>query len=396
MKKYLLIILTFVIIAKNNAQLIQASLGPGLNTSSIKIYLRPNITNAAVSISTLQFNVAIPSTVSPAPTLSLVSNSIAGVTWVISPSYVEGGYRHYNITNNQSPTFNCTSGVEFEALEVKFSGGPVGPIANTAHLVTLPDGGGGNANALFYCTSAVGGVLNSNGQNLYYARNASVIVANGDSYGRYTDANITNRPAGTFTSYAQLITTVTLPVKFASFFASKQNNDALLNWNVENQDANVKNFEIERSFTGINFTKIAEQNPSNATNGFATYNATDAGVFDNTKGNVYYRIKQIDHNGAITYSPIRILKSDNKAFTLTLFPNPVIKNATIAFGLPKAQQVTLQLVDALGKIITSYPLNANKGFNQKNIDVSSLANGTYTFIINTGTELEKIQFVKSN
>jgi hypothetical protein len=376
----------------------QASIGTADNPSNLRIYLRPNVTQTPALFSTLQFNVALPASITPIPTLTVVSTGFPTVpagSWVVEAPYIENGFIHYNIlTASAGYNLNISSGVEFIAMEVSFTGGPLGTFANTAHLVTLPDGGTGGSgasNALFLCT----GTINSNGQNLYYSRDASVVIANGDSYKNLPPGDPL-RPAGTFTSFARLVSGITLPVKFASFFASKQSNDALLNWTVENQNHLVKHFEIERSFNGISFTKIADQNPTPTTNGNASYNLTDAGVFDNYKGTVYYRIKQVDHNGTITYSIIRTLKINSKAFAISLYPNPVVHAANLVFNLEKAQPVTITLIDGVGKTISNYSMQAAKGINQKNIDVKNLAAGTYTFIIKTENDTENMSFVKSN
>ncbi len=209
MKKYLLISISLLILNYGYSQTIKASIGAGTLPNSIKIYLKPDLTTNP-TIGTLQFNVAIPSSISPVPTLSIVTNSIAGVTtWIIDPAYVEGGFLNYNIyTISSGYNLPCTVNTEFEAMEVKFTGGPSGTFANTAHLVCLPDGGAITTGALFYCT---GTTMNSNGQALYYARDANVIFANGNSYS--TGAN---PPPGTFTSFARYIPGITLPSSAAT------------------------------------------------------------------------------------------------------------------------------------------------------------------------------------
>lgn len=395
MKRYLLGLIALVALTESYGQKLQASIGAGGNPSNIRIYLRPDITNPAVAISTLQFNVAIPASITPVPTLSLVTNNIAGTTWIIDPPYAEGGYLNYNIYNNQSLyTLNCSAGIEFQAMELSFTGGPAGAFPNSAHLVTLPDGGTVTFQGVFYCTSAIGGVLNSDGQSLYYARDANVSFANGDSY-KNLPPGAPNRPLGTFTSYARLISAITLPVKFSSFTASRADNNGLLNWIVENQNAGISHFEIERSFTGADFVKIGTRNAViNGSNG--NYNFTDGGVFNSYAGNVYYRIRQVDRNGEITYSAIRVIRADGKGFGLSLYPNPVVKEANVLFTLSEAKQVSLVITDASGKQYSNITMQAAKGMTQKNIDVSSLSAGAYIIRIVAGDETQTLSFVKSN
>jgi Secretion system C-terminal sorting domain len=398
MKKYILTAFAFVALTLNVSfgQNMKASIGVGANPSNIRIYMLPSATGTA-SFSTLQFNVAIPASVTPVPTLSFVSHSFTGsITWVVDAPYIENGYLNYNINNGQSGyTKAVTAGVEFQAMELSFSGGPTAPVAGVAHLVCLPDGGVGGGGGfggggLFYCF----GNYTSDGQSLFYARDANVVFANGDSY-KNVPPNTPNRPAGSFTSFARFVPAISLPYKGA-FFASKQSNDALLNWTVENQNNIVKHFEIERSMDGTAFTKIAQRNPTITNNTTVSYDLTDANVFANYKGTVYYRIKQVDLTGVVTYSDIRALKSDSKAFTANLFPNPAKDKANLVFTLDKAQPVTITLFDALGKRITDYSIQAQKGINQKQIDLAALAAGTYSFSLKLNNDTQTVSFVKSN
>jgi hypothetical protein len=396
MKKYIFLLLAIVSFKAGFGQLdsIRASISAAGNPSNIRIWLMPMATKTPCVFSTLQFNVAIPSTIIPVPTLSFVSSAFVGTTWIVDPPYLEGGYLNYNIYTNNSPSLNTTQNMEFLAMELSFSGGPGGGAAtfvNTATLVTHPDGGvGGTGNGfgLFLCT----GSLYSNGNGLYYPR-SGVLVSNGDSYTQRISG--VARPMGTFTSFARLSTAIALPVKFSSFTASRLDNSGLLNWMVENQTANMSHFEIERSFTGSDFARIGRKEAVYS-GGNGIYDFTDGGVFNNYSGNVYYRIKQVDRTGEITYSPVRTIKADGKGFGLSLYPNPVVKEANILFTLSEAKQVSLVITDAAGKQYTNITMQAAKGMTQKNIDVSTLSAGTYIVRIVAGDESQTLSFVKSN
>ena len=136
---------------------VKASIGIGSTSNSMRIYLRPTIAATAV-FSTLQFNVAIPNTVSPVPTLTLVSQAFSGVNWIIDPAYNEDGNWNYNIYTASSPTLAVSANTEFIAMELAFSGGPPGTFANTAQITCLPDGGCVSGKAYFFCS----GTRNSN------------------------------------------------------------------------------------------------------------------------------------------------------------------------------------------------------------------------------------------
>jgi hypothetical protein len=402
-------IFTILTLMDSNAQTPKFAFGLKSTASSsvFEVFIKALDAHTASNLSTINFTILVPQAgITTTPTLAFDpvgsatnsgSPSFNSFTWDVLNDFGAGiphietvsavNYITWIVAGSTGNT-NITSAIngEVKVGTLRFSGGVPGPPFTTSPRVAhLPNAGNTGISELNINITNPG----ISGNALNHNQRAFGITAGVDFQ------NISASPAvGGF--YWSSVSGVTLPVKFASFFAYKQNNDGLLNWTVENQNAEVKHFEIERSFNGTSFTKIAQQDPAISTNGFASYNLTDVGVFDTYKGVVYYRIKQVDRNGVETYSTIRTLKTDSKAFAINLYPNPVIKNATIAFSVDKVQQVNIQLVDMQGKTITNYSIQAVKGINQKQIDVSTLANGTYTFIIKTSSETENLQFVKSN
>lgn len=375
MKRLLLSLAVLVTMGNVYGQTLQASLGLGNTPNSLRVYVRPDITNAAVAISTLSFNVAIPSSITPVPTLSLVTNNIAGVTWIIETPYTEGGYIHYNIYNNQSLyTLNCSSGIEFPVMDLQFTGGPAGSFTNTAHLVTLPDGGGGNGLALFYCTSAVGGVLNSNGQQLYYARDANVVFANGDSY-RYTPPGQIGQ-RGTFTSFARFtpgiqLSTGTVPVTFTGFDAKCSDKGTIVTWSTATEQ-NSDRFEIERSDNGVDWYKIG----SVAAAGNSTSNRSYQ-YLDLKGGSAFYRLRQVDLDGRFITTNVKRTNCKAGQLDVVLYPVPAKENLTVVIKSDKAIRTDLRIVDMAGKVVRTIPTQINSGNNTINLDVSKLAAGQY-------------------
>src|SRR5882757_7344126 len=98
MKRQLpLAILLAAITVTVQAQTIRATIGPGTSANKVRIYLRSDATQTPTTISTLQFNLAIPNTVTPRPTAVAVSTpTFTGVTWQITTED-NGGYYNYNI-----------------------------------------------------------------------------------------------------------------------------------------------------------------------------------------------------------------------------------------------------------------------------------------------------------
>ena len=168
MKKYLIILAALFIQEAGKSQTMFASVGAGVDPTlagptlqnKIMIYMKCNQAKTE-NISTCQFNVAIPqATCSLAQAPVLVADSSYLPTsftssWQIYPPYLEGGYYNYNIIFLIYPVLTTVPNVEFKALQVRFTNGPNGSFANTAHIICLPDGGINTGNALFYYTSTL-------------------------------------------------------------------------------------------------------------------------------------------------------------------------------------------------------------------------------------------------
>lgn len=92
------------------------------------------------------------------------------------------------------------------------------------------------------------------------------------------------------------------------------NNAIVLNW-VTSQDVNNSYFEIERSFTGINFSLVGL-----ALDGFENGTKKEYAYKDNSpsiKGQevIYYRLKQLANDGKFSYSAIHIVHQESKSIS---------------------------------------------------------------------------------
>lgn len=161
----------------------------------------------------------------------------------------------------------------------------------------------------------------------------------------------------------------TLAVDYTSFNGVYVNNTAVLTWQTANQ-ANTSYFNIERSANGTLFTNIGRQS-AYANN--HTYTFTDASP---AAGNNFYRIKEVDKNGQLTYS--RVIKLNGTALqnAITLSPNPVVNFVKVLVpGGCKA----ITIINSLGQKIVQ--VNGTTGTEQYNINTTSLAAGVYRLVV---------------
>ncbi|MBA4140499.1 MAG: DUF4331 family protein, partial [Segetibacter sp.] len=173
----------------------------------------------------------------------------------------------------------------------------------------------------------------------------------------------------------------TLPVTFVKFTADKTGQKVLLRWQVANE-VNVSRYEVEQSVDGLRYQKIGTVSAGANSN---SYELTDANP-SLSKSNLY-RIKQVDKDGKVSYTDIRMVKF-GATNIITVTPNPAI-NFIRVFSSQTPLQISL--FDQGGKKVMSQMLiNGTGQFN-----ISSLAKGVYTVVaISDGVRVETKKIVK--
>ncbi len=170
-----------------------------------------------------------------------------------------------------------------------------------------------------------------------------------------------------------------LPVKYLSFTGNAVNKSVVLNW-VTLQEINNNYFEIERSFTGKEFTSVGI-----ALNGFENGTKKEYAFKDNSalledKEVVYYRLKQFDNDGKFSYSTILVvrLKSISKV-DMQVSPNPFTERITVRFTATENTVADVRIVNSAGQSIINKKATISKGYNNIQIEgLSHLTSGTYT------------------
>jgi hypothetical protein len=176
-----------------------------------------------------------------------------------------------------------------------------------------------------------------------------------------------------------------LPVTLINFTATAINNQYIeLNWATASE-INNSGFQIERSYDGVTFAAIgwaAGHGTSEVTNNYQYGDMTvQPGVV------YYYRLKQVDLDGNYTYTNIvsASLTGDKGFIVDNLFPNPASSNVSIGVISSVNASATIRMTDVLGRTVLESPWSLNVGYNVNDYDISSLAAGTYTVTLYTGT-----------
>ncbi len=187
-----------------------------------------------------------------------------------------------------------------------------------------------------------------------------------------------------------------LPVTFVSFNGSKKDNGNLLGWSTANENNN-RGFDIERSVDGRNFTSIAFQS-TKAENGNSStvlnYSYLDSRPF---AGANFYRLKQIDKDGTISYSVIIKIDGDKNGIQISsVYPNPVRETLNLAISSAITEKATIIITDLTGKLVSQMSTALIAGENIIPVNVSTLSAGSYHVrVICPNAEVKTSQFIKN-
>ena len=133
--------------------------------------------------------------------------------------------------------------------------------------------------------------------------------------------------ASTSDGIANFIGPTPLPIELISFKVSRKNKNVLIQWQTATE-LNNDHFIIERSDASGFFHEIETINGAGHSNTILDYETTDTNPL---RGIAQYRIKQVDFDGTITYSPIRLIdQSQNTVSNIIIYPNPAQSKVTIS------------------------------------------------------------------
>ncbi|MCX2575900.1 T9SS type A sorting domain-containing protein [Pedobacter sandarakinus] len=166
--------------------------------------------------------------------------------------------------------------------------------------------------------------------------------------------------------------------KLLSFTGSVAGDDVSIAWKPASSPAYDVTFTLQRSVDQNSYTDVFNAKSDDRT----IYSFRDLDLPGNT---YYYRLKQEDVNGYVSYSAVLPLTVNTISITeapFKLYPIPFKSNYTIDLNLKDQIDVNVRLIDIFGKVVQRY-LSKTKSWN---MDASTLPAGTYIIeIINNGT-----------
>jgi len=268
----------------------------------------------------------------------------------------------YNATTGVESTSGVSNGLATtgtNAVLTPISGPGSTPAPSTNPTNTLPSG-----TALNPATGQIYVIDRSLLPAITVPTSYTVNITTTDVYG-----GVTTQPV-TFT-----IGAYPLPMELTVFSAQAVNNtDAKLAWTTASE-RNNDHFDVERSLNGQDFVKVGAVDGKGTSSAPTSYTLTDAGIGRQVNGAVYYRLKQVDRDGAFSYSPVRTV-TFTKALTpaFSIYPNPATTEAQLDLSKLPAGSYQVVLFDATGRQVLG--LQVTGGLTQA-MPLRTLATGTY-------------------
>lgn len=184
-----------------------------------------------------------------------------------------------------------------------------------------------------------------------------------------------------------------VPVEFDGFYLTRGNeNSVKVNWSTASEQNN-SHFVIQRSTDNENFTDVAEVEGSGNSSTRNLYAFND----NNLKPNLYYyRIKQVDYNGAFAYSVVRSINLKEKANVIAdqVYPNPFNTEINLSVFAVKAENASVIVGDLNGKVVIEKSFNLSEGEQTLTIPTENLPSGVYIIQVKAGQSSYSYKLVK--
>ncbi len=168
-----------------------------------------------------------------------------------------------------------------------------------------------------------------------------------------------------------------LPIKLTSLSAICEEKEVLIKWTTASEYQS-SHFAVQMSRDGLNWNTLGEVEAAGTTNQTTHYQYTTA----KSGALSYYRLVQVDLDGASEiYGPISSTCNFDKN-EVFVFPNPAVAEFTIDVKCLKAEEnVSLAIVDMMGKTVLTQNISLEAGINQIALHEANIQPGTYIILL---------------
>ena len=211
--------------------------------------------------------------------------------------------------------------------------------------------------------------------------------------GGYQTGSVTSGTFSTFSDFAlastELSTTnnplansAPLPVELSAFTAQRQASQAVsVRWTTASEK-NSDRFEVQRSLNGRDFVTVATEQAQGTSTKATSYAIQD---HDAPAAQLYYRLRQIDRDGTVAYSPVATVAGLGTTAKVLLNPNPA--HSSISFLAEAA--TPYRVLNQLGQAV----LHGTTETGTANVSIEQLPTGLYFLELQTaaGRTVQKFE-----
>jgi hypothetical protein len=193
-----------------------------------------------------------------------------------------------------------------------------------------------------------------------------------------------------FSGFGVGVPAAPVPVTLLSFTGYEKKNASVLNW-VTTSEVNTKGFDIEKSFDGINFSKIGYAVAAGNSSVSRNYLFTDPAKMTSIQ---FFRLKQIDIDGRSVYSNVVAIRKTSAAeLQIVSVSNPFKEKVKVVFTDAPQDKVSFELYDAAGKLVmtTQQPVYSNTA---EILVPAQLSAGSYFLRVLVGEQVFNEKLVK--
>lgn len=188
--------------------------------------------------------------------------------------------------------------------------------------------------------------------------------------------------------------TIPLPIKLGDFNAKVDDCSSVnVTWNTYSEE-NFDRAEVQKSLDGKKYVTIGSvKSKGNGLSVNNSYLFTDNAPL--VSGTVYYRLKAIDLDNAVSYSRVAtaIVKCDN-AMDMNIYPNPTHGEANITFtGFKTNNAREMLLLNVKGDIVKTFKMDP---LTNNNLNINELPSGVYYLKMVDETVVLQKKFIKVN
>ncbi|MFL5730390.1 MAG: T9SS type A sorting domain-containing protein [Cytophagaceae bacterium] len=174
-----------------------------------------------------------------------------------------------------------------------------------------------------------------------------------------------------------------LPVIFSDFNASLVESKVYLTWSTASEKNNNV-FAVQRSSDGIHFETIGYVQGAGVSSTVKNYHFTDPSPLS---GLSYYRIGQMDFDGAVSYSTMKTISHESSS-RVSLYPNPFSHSLHVTI-YSSSPRYLMYVMDLTGRVLYEKTLEANR----ENAIAEDLPDGLYLIkiIMEDGPKVFKVE-----